>query len=55
MTFDELVNFTLKTLKESIDDEATKDNIRMAYIKGEDKTFYMVNEQEVEEYLKLIQ
>ena len=51
MTFDELVNFTLKSLKESIDEEATKDNIRMAYIKGEDKSFHMCTEQEVEEFL----
>ena len=49
MTFDELINLTL------IDEEATKDNIRMAYIKGEDKKFHMCNEQEVEEFLtKLI-
>lgn len=51
MTFDELVNFTLKALKESIDEEATKDNIRVAYIKGEDKKFHMCNAQEVGEFL----
>ncbi|MFX1591752.1 MAG: archaeal proteasome endopeptidase complex subunit alpha [Promethearchaeota archaeon] len=51
MTFDELVNFTLKSLKESIDEEATKENIRIAYIKGVDKKFYMCNGQEVEEFL----
>ena len=51
MTFDELINFTLKTLKESIDEEATKENIRLAYIKGEDKKFHMCNKEEVEEFL----
>ncbi len=51
MTFDELVNFTLKTLKESIDDEASKENTRFAYIKGENKSFYMCKEQEVEDFL----
>jgi len=51
MNFDELVNFTLNTLKESIDEDATKENIRVAYIKGENKTFYMCKEQEVEEFL----
>ncbi|MFX0021750.1 MAG: archaeal proteasome endopeptidase complex subunit alpha [Candidatus Hermodarchaeota archaeon] len=51
MTFDELVNFTLKALKESIDEEATKENIRLAYIKGEDKKFHMCIEQEVEGFL----
>ncbi|TET59371.1 MAG: archaeal proteasome endopeptidase complex subunit alpha [Promethearchaeota archaeon] len=51
MTFDELINFTLKTLKESIDEDATKENIRLAYIKGEDKKFHMCNKEEVEEFL----
>ena len=51
MTFDELINFTLKALKESIDDDATKENIRLAYIKGEDKKFHMCNKEEVEEFL----
>ncbi|MFX1379288.1 MAG: archaeal proteasome endopeptidase complex subunit alpha [Promethearchaeota archaeon] len=51
MTFDELMNFTLKALKESIDEEATKENIRIAYVKGEDKKFHMCKEQEVEEFL----
>ncbi|MFX1365753.1 MAG: archaeal proteasome endopeptidase complex subunit alpha [Promethearchaeota archaeon] len=51
MTFDELISFTLKTLKESIDDDASKDNIRLAYIKGVDKQFHMCNKEEVEEFL----
>jgi proteasome alpha subunit len=51
MTFDELVNFTLKALKESIDEEATKENVRVAYIKDEDKKFHMCNAQEVGEFI----
>lgn len=51
LSFDELVNFTLKTLKESIDNDASKENIRVAYIKGEDKSFYMCKEQDVEDFL----
>ncbi len=51
MTFDELVNFTLKVIKESIDEDAIKENIRLAYIKGEDKKFHMCNKEEVEEFL----
>jgi proteasome alpha subunit len=51
MTFDELVNLTLETLKESIDEEATKENIRLAWVKSEDRKFHMCNEQEVEEFL----
>ncbi len=51
MSFEELINFTLKTLKESIDEEATKENIRLAYIKDADKQFHMCNKEEVEEFL----
>jgi proteasome alpha subunit len=51
MTFDELTSLTLNSLKESIDEEPTKENIRLAYIKGETKKFYMCNKQEVEEFL----
>jgi proteasome alpha subunit len=52
MTFDELVSATLMALKDSIDDEATKENIRLAYIKGEDKKFHMADKAEVEGFLK---
>ncbi|MFX1501379.1 MAG: archaeal proteasome endopeptidase complex subunit alpha, partial [Promethearchaeota archaeon] len=55
LIFDDLVSFTLKALKESIDDEATKDNIRLAYIKGVDKQFHMCNKEEVEEFLNKVE
>jgi len=55
MTFDELINFTLKTLKESIDEDATKENIRLAYIKGEDKKFHMCDKEEVGEFLSKLE
>jgi proteasome alpha subunit len=51
LTFEELTNLTLSTLKGAIDEEATKENVRLAYIKGEDKKFHMCNEQEVEGFL----
>ncbi len=54
LTFEELVKLTLNTLKESIDEEATKDNIRLAWVKGEDKKFYMCSKDEVEKYLNLL-
>ncbi len=55
MPFEEIINLALNALKNSIDEEATKENIRMAYIKGETKQFHMCNKQEVEEFLsKLI-
>jgi proteasome alpha subunit len=51
MTFDELISLTLNTLKDSIDEEATKDNIRLAYIKGETKKFHMASKTEIEAFL----
>lgn len=51
MPFEELVKLALKALKESIDEEATKENIRLAYIKSEDKKFHMCSKQEVEQFL----
>ena len=55
LTFDEIINLALTALKESIDEEATKENIRISYIKGETREFHMCNKQEVEEFLtKLI-
>jgi len=51
MSFEELINVALNSLKESIDEDATKENIRLAYIKSETKKFHMCNKQEVEEFL----
>jgi proteasome alpha subunit len=51
MAFDDLMNLILKALKESIDEEATKENIRLAYIKSEDEKFKMCSKEEVEQYL----
>jgi len=51
MPFEEIINLALNALKDSIDEDATKENIRMAYIKGETKQFHMCNKQEVEEFL----
>ena len=51
LTFDEVVKLTLNALKESIDEEATKENIRLAYIKSEDKKFHMCSKEEVVNFL----
>ncbi|MFW9946329.1 MAG: archaeal proteasome endopeptidase complex subunit alpha [Candidatus Odinarchaeota archaeon] len=51
LTFDEVVKLTLNALKESIDEEATKENIRAAYIKSEDKKFHMCSKEEIEKFL----
>jgi proteasome alpha subunit len=46
-----IVSLALKALKEAIDEEATKENIRVAYIKGETKKFHMASKEEVEGFL----
>ncbi len=51
LPFEKIINLALNALKDSIDEEATKENIRMAYIKGETKQFHMCTKQEVEEFL----
>ena len=51
MTFEETVKLTLNALKESIEGEATKDNVRLAYIKSTDKKFHMCDKPEVEKFL----
>jgi proteasome alpha subunit len=51
MSFEELINLALNSLKDSIDEEATKENIRLAYIKGENRQFHMCEKPEIEEFL----
>jgi 20S proteasome alpha/beta subunit len=51
LNFNEVMNLTLNALKESIDEEATKENIRLSYIKTEDKMFHMCSKDEVGKYL----
>jgi proteasome alpha subunit len=51
LPFDEIVKLTLNALKESIDEEASKENVRLSYIKAEDKKFHMCDKAEVEGYL----
>ena len=51
LNFDALIKLVLNALKESIDEEATKDNIRLAYIKSDDKKFVMASKDEIGKYL----
>ena len=51
MTFEEIVDLNLKTLKESVGDDLTKENVRLAYIKSEDKKFHMASKEEIEALL----
>ncbi len=51
MSFDEIINLALNTLKESIDEDPTKENIRLVYIKAEDKKYHECSKDEVEQFL----
>ncbi|MFX1258014.1 MAG: archaeal proteasome endopeptidase complex subunit alpha [Promethearchaeota archaeon] len=50
--FDEIMNLALNAIKESIDEELSKENIRIAYIKSsEDNKFKLCSKQEVENFI----
>ncbi len=51
LSFDEIINLALNTLKESIDEAPTKENIRLVYIKAEDKKYHECSKDEVEQFL----
>lgn len=51
LSFDEIINLALNTLKESIDEDPTKENIRLVYIKAEDKKYHECSKDEVEQFL----
>ncbi|MFX1275321.1 MAG: archaeal proteasome endopeptidase complex subunit alpha [Promethearchaeota archaeon] len=53
LTFDELIKLALNALKESSEDELNKDNLRLGYIKSEDKQFKICSKEEIEQFLKL--
>jgi 20S proteasome alpha/beta subunit len=51
MPFEDLIRISLKTLKESIDEEINKENARLAYVKTEDKTFHECTKDEIETFI----
>ncbi|MFX1457064.1 MAG: archaeal proteasome endopeptidase complex subunit alpha [Promethearchaeota archaeon] len=51
LPFEGIISLALRALKDAIDEEATKDNIRLAYIKGETKKFHVASKQEIEAFL----
>jgi len=51
LPFDQMIHLCLDGLKEAIDEEATKENIRLSYIKSEDKQFTVASKEEIEQYL----
>lgn len=54
ISFDDIIKLALKALKEGADEELTKETLRMAYIKSEDKVFKHCSKDECEKFLKLI-
>ncbi|TFF94932.1 MAG: archaeal proteasome endopeptidase complex subunit alpha [Promethearchaeota archaeon] len=51
LPFDQMIHLCLDGLKEAIDEEATKENIRLSYIKSEDKQFTVASKDEIDQYL----
>jgi len=51
LSFEEMISLALKALKDSVDEELTKDNIRLAYIKSDTKKFHMGSKEEIEGFL----
>jgi 20S proteasome alpha/beta subunit len=49
--FDQIIHLCLDALKEAIDEEATKENVRLSYIKAKDKRFIVASKDEIEQYL----
>ncbi|MHA1725909.1 MAG: archaeal proteasome endopeptidase complex subunit alpha [Promethearchaeota archaeon] len=51
MAFEELIKLALNAIKESIEEKISKDNIRLAYIRSEDKKFNACTKEEIEKYI----
>jgi len=54
VSFDEMINLALGAIKESADEKLTKDNIRLSYIKSEDKSFKICAKDEIDGFLKAL-
>lgn len=52
LPFEDLVILCLNTLKESIDEDATKENTRLSYVKSEEKMFKMCSKDEIQQFLE---
>ncbi|MBY9005167.1 MAG: archaeal proteasome endopeptidase complex subunit alpha [Candidatus Lokiarchaeota archaeon] len=51
LSFEDLVQLALNSVKEANDDESTKENIRLSYIKSKDKKFTIASKDEIEQFL----
>ena len=54
LQFNDLIHLALNAVKEANDEESTKENIRLAYIRSEDKKFIIASKDEIEQYLNEI-
>ncbi len=55
LSFNDLVKLTLRALIETMEEEPSKDNIRLAFIKSEDKKFHACSKDEIEKFLGTLQ
>jgi len=52
LPLDDLIKLALNAIKESAEETLTKDNIRLSYVKSEDKSFKICKKNEIEGYIK---
>jgi proteasome alpha subunit len=52
LQFNEIIDLSLKALKDSSDEEISKENIRLAYVKSEDNKFKICSKKEVDTFIK---
>ncbi len=52
MSFEEIINLALNALKESIDVDLSKENIRLAYIKSDDNQYKTCPKDEIDSFIK---
>jgi 20S proteasome alpha/beta subunit len=51
MLFEDVVGTAIAALKAGVEDELTKDNVRLAYVKGETKKYHMASKEEIDGFL----
>ncbi|MHA1658368.1 MAG: hypothetical protein ACTSUT_04495 [Promethearchaeota archaeon] len=54
LNFDEIINLALNAIKVSIDEDMTKENIRLSYIKSEEKKFKICSKEEIDKFLSVL-
>ncbi len=54
MPFEEIINLVLNALKESIDEDLTKENVRLAYVKSDDNKFHSCPKSEIAAFIQAL-